>query len=98
MKIIRTICIMFALTFQIEAQFILDWEQTYDGGRNDSGESIYLDSDGNVIVAGTAFGEDFMPDATIIKYTANGEFLWSQSYNIGGEDKPIGVYFDSEVV
>jgi hypothetical protein len=92
----RLIAFLLCFVLSINAQFLVDWQQSFDGSRNDFAESINFDSEGNIIISGTSFDGSFMPDAVIIKYSPDGDFLWSQTYNIGPEDRPIGVYFDAE--
>ncbi|MCF8261680.1 MAG: T9SS type A sorting domain-containing protein [Melioribacteraceae bacterium] len=96
MRKILVLLFLISGAIKLDAQFQLSWDQVYDSGRNDSGEEIYFDSEGNIIVAGTALDQNYMEDALIVKYSPSGDFLWAKTYNIGYEDFPLNVYTDSE--
>ena len=63
------------------------WQQTYDGGNDDSGQSVAVDAAGNAIVAIQSQNASGNYDFRTIKYAAaDGSVLWSKSFDGGGDD------------
>ena len=96
MKIITKILSIFLVFVNLNAQFLLDWQQTFDGGRNDFAQSIHFDNEGNIILVGSSFGINLTDDVAVAKYSSEGQFIWAKTFDIGQNDRPIGVYFDAE--
>jgi uncharacterized delta-60 repeat protein len=77
------------------------WVSRYNGPanrtyRNDGGDELAVDSDGNVYVAGFSDGAGSMEDILAIKYDADGNELWVAHYNgsDNGTDEAIGLALD----
>jgi len=68
------------------------WNRVYSGG---SGSAIVLDSEGNVIVTGSA---GYPSDITTIKYNPAGDSLWIRFYNgpLNGNDNGQDVTVDKD--
>lgn len=77
----------------------LTWVVRADGsaGGNDSAEAVALDSQGNVVVAGTSWGGDANDfDIVVLKYSPTGVPLWNQRYNgIGVWDEARSLAIDA---
>jgi uncharacterized delta-60 repeat protein len=75
------------------------WTRVYNGSGNsdDKGYCVTVDNSGSVYVAGCASISGQGYNVILLKYGANGEFLWSRSYNgsDGGEDKAFGIAVDA---
>ena len=76
------------------------WAKSFGGANNDVGNSVYIDSGGNLIVTGVfasssiSFGTQVLlnngygsRDVFIIKYDSNGNLLWANS--LGGNSNDI---------
>lgn len=60
------------------------WEQTYNSSFNSSDApwAAVLDSNGDIIVAGTSYSAASTPDSITLKYNgASGSLVWQQRYN-----------------
>jgi len=74
-------------TLKINSQGVQQWVKRFDGLAlgNDIGNSITLDSSGNVIVAGTTDSDNSSTtinnDICVIKYDSNGNQSWTNNYN-----------------
>jgi hypothetical protein len=74
------------------------WTRRWTGfGGEDIARALKIDSAGNVYVAGSSTGNSTGLDFILIKYDANGTFLWWRGYNgpANGDDVPSGIAFDS---
>jgi uncharacterized delta-60 repeat protein len=73
------------------------WAVRFDGGGNDNqARSIVLDVFGNVNVTGTSDGAGTGLDYSTVQYDANGNLLWSASYDAAGlDDIPVAIASDS---
>lgn len=72
-------------TIKIDGNFGLVWNQVFDEGMNDEGNSVAVDDNGNIYVTGysengNGIGKDFIT----IKYDSMGNELWHQRYGSGG--------------
>jgi Beta-propeller repeat len=70
----------------------VDWIRQYDSGYEpafDFAFAIAVDSSGNVIVAGSSYGPDQLPDFVTIKYSSAGDTLWVRRYNGPGNNWDI---------
>jgi uncharacterized delta-60 repeat protein len=72
-------------TIKYNRDGVEQWVVRYNGptARNARGQSIIMDSTGNLIVAGWTVGADTTYDCSTIKYDANGVFLWSDDFSLG---------------
>ena len=69
------------------------WEKRYNGpaNKNDAGNSIAVDSAGNVVVTGISNSANSTPDYYTAKYAAaDGSLLWEQRYNSPADAHDIG--------
>lgn len=75
------------------------WERLYDGpaGFGSAVEAIALDSSGNVIVAGRSKASNGKNDFMTIKYSSNGDTVFTARYNGPGNDDD-GDYVSTTVV
>lgn len=83
------------ITIKYNANGVQQWAMTYDGGTGlDRGKFIKLSPSGSIYVGGkrSINGQD---DYLIIKYNANGQQMWANSYdNAGGNDEPNDMELD----
>lgn len=64
-------------TIKLNPSYILLWEKTYDqAGKNDAGNAIDLDQNGNVLVGGYTSKANNIKEMIILKYDANGNEMW----------------------
>ncbi len=70
------------------------WTRVYDGGRDDVGSAVAVDSDQSVIVAGSAANASDL-DGVVRKYDSAGTLLWSAVIDNGAGDSAEGVATDS---
>jgi len=67
----------------------LAWEKTLGGGQDDSGNEIIATPDSGFLLIGQtkSFGTgDGKSDVWLVKLSANGETLWTKTYDLGAED------------
>jgi len=80
----------------VTSEIILsEWPRIYDGGDNDTAWGIAVDSQGNIIVAGTSY-DSSTNNFHIIKYDSEGNELWNITYDSGIDDEATDVTVDSE--
>jgi hypothetical protein len=82
------------------------WRGAFGGTGHDGAHAIAVDSQSNVIVAGSVggpadFGGGPLPpagglDAFVAKLTPDGSHLWSRRYGAGGDDLAQGVAVDGD--
>ncbi|MEO0124357.1 MAG: T9SS type A sorting domain-containing protein [candidate division WOR-3 bacterium] len=73
------------------------WTRRYDNGLDEAGYSVATDNDGNIIVAGVtvdAMGGTVPGNCLIVKYSPNGNLLWTKEYDAGGDDWLIDAAVD----
>ncbi|HTW91928.1 MAG TPA: hypothetical protein VMH22_09490 [bacterium] len=75
------------------------WKNIYTGpaGKTDMGSYIVVDGSGNVIVSGVSNDTAGRSDYITIKYSSNGDTLWTRRYNGPGNqaDVPLGLVLDA---
>ena len=76
------------------------WVAHYNGQGNsfDEATGIVIDSDDNIYVAGSSFGQNGTADYLLIKYAPTGEQLWVARYNGDAyfSDEPADITLDLE--
>jgi len=79
------------LTVQLDPNGNEDWRATYagSGSGGDVGTAITTDTAGGVYVAG--YAQNTSVDFVTIKYNWDGSRAWAQTYDAGGEDKPVAI-------
>jgi len=72
------------------------WAKTYDGNGNDEPKGLWVDSSGDVYVAGTTTTLSGNEDFITFHYSGAGAELWSSILNAGGgsTDIPVGIVVD----
>lgn len=72
------------------------WSKTYDGNGNDEPKGLWVDSSGDVYVAGTTTTLSGNEDFITFHYSGAGAELWSSILNAGGgsTDIPVGIVVD----
>lgn len=89
------------LTLKYDAQGAIVWQRAYDAAGADHAVAVVVDVFGNVIVTGSSYGTatygEFGTDYVVVKYTANGDRLWSARYDgfMNSEDYPTALAVDS---
>ena len=72
------------------------WQQTYDGGKDDSGQGVAVDASGNAFVTIQSQNASGNYDFRTIKYAAaDGSILWSKAFDGGGDDFAYQVAADA---
>jgi len=82
-KPIRILCIVAligSITGSLVAQDIL-WQRVFDTGVSDYSKGIATDSKGNIIVTGRSYRESSGGDFITIKYSSDGDTLWTEWYD-----------------
>lgn len=68
--------------YKLDENLNILWEKHYDGyGNDDKGNGIKVDSQGNVYVAGTVETNNEGKNYILLKYSQNGDLLWSREFN-----------------
>ena len=70
------------------------WEKAYNGGNDDWGQGIAVDSSGNVYVTGYSWN-GANDDYLTIKYNSQGESVWVRQWDGGIDDSSYGIAVDS---
>lgn len=74
------------------------WESSFNGAvANDQGNAIAIDGGGNVYVTGATDETTGASDYLTIKYNADGDILWSRTYNgaANGLDEALAIKVDA---
>ncbi|MBN1374987.1 MAG: IPT/TIG domain-containing protein [Dehalococcoidia bacterium] len=71
------------------------WHRSYDGGNDDIGNGVAVDTQDNVIVTGYVTQAPGNADCYTVKYDKNGNQLWSVTYDSGLDDQAYDVAVDS---
>ncbi len=82
---------------KLNSSLALQWIKTFDAaGLNDEANSLDIDNQGNIIIAGYVRNPTTGTDFIVIKYDTNGNLLWQkqQSYS-GGDDHASKVIVDA---
>jgi uncharacterized delta-60 repeat protein len=71
------------VTIKYDTEGTQQWAKTYDGAANgnDFGNSVAIDTSGNVYVTGSSAGADKGQDYLTIKYDSSGHQLWASTYS-----------------
>jgi uncharacterized delta-60 repeat protein len=62
----------------------VDWIRQYVSGYNPAFDFVYaisVDASGNIVLAGSSYGDNQAPDFVTIKYNGSGDTLWVRRYN-----------------
>ncbi len=91
MKTIILFLQFICFTYTVNAQFIEQWSQSYNGtgNYNDAATSVALDDVKNVYVTGYSYGMGTLNDYATVKYNSNGIQQWVTRYNGPGNDNDI---------
>ena len=68
-------------TIKLNPSFVVQWERTLDfEGKNDEGQAIDIDENGNVYIGGFVSKANNIKEAIVVKYDANGNEIWNKKY------------------
>jgi len=81
------------LTIKYDSNGNLVWVRTYDGGGEDAGWDVAVDSDDNIIVTGWTMGVNW--NYCTIKYDPSGNVVWVRIFDNGFLDYAHAVAVDS---
>ena len=95
--VVIALCIPLMLFGQTEDSYMVEWSKSLSigsGGALEAGNSIAVDTDGNIYVVGLV--RELLSDKFFIaKYDNQGEFQWSRTSNILGDAEGLSVIIDS---
>src|SRR5687767_515526 len=81
------------LGLTVHGQPPVNWVRQYTSGYNpafDFAYAIAVDGSNNVIVIGSSWGSNQLPDIVTIKYNNIGDMLWVRRWNGPGDNWDIG--------
>lgn len=91
--------LMFLLSFQVHASSSEAWEawaRTWGGGQEESANSVAVDGNGNIYLAGQSFSFGAGGgDVLLLKYSPSGTLLWQRTWGGPRDDVATGVTVDS---
>jgi len=70
------------------------WQKVYNGGGDDGGSGIAVDSSGNVYVTGYSYN-GANHDCLTIKYNSSGNIVWQKAWDGGNDDAGNSIAVDS---
>jgi subtilisin family serine protease len=72
-------------TIKLNSYLVVQWSQTFDGNNlNDGANSIDVDQNGNVILAGYTTNNQTGENLLVLKYSPSGVLLWQREINESG--------------
>jgi uncharacterized delta-60 repeat protein len=74
--------------------FLYEWNRTWDGGHDDCGYGVAVDSSDNIYLVGTG-GNFGNPEIILVKYNRKGEQQWNRTWGGINSDYGYGVAVDS---
>jgi hypothetical protein len=93
------ITLVCCFTNQVLTQPLLQWDKRFNGPvGSDRGNSITVDSSGNVYVTGRSIGTNTNYDYLTIKYNSDGDTLWWRRFNgaANKSDEPVTIKVDNQ--
>ncbi|GAB4496475.1 MAG: hypothetical protein OHK0019_28210 [Saprospiraceae bacterium] len=97
-RIFTIFCLAAFVSLPTFAQPTLQWDKRFNGSiGNDQGNATDVDASGNVYIAASSDGSNFLSDYLIIKYNSTGDTLWSRRYNgsANGIDAAVAIKSDA---
>ena len=84
------------LTVKYSSEGVFQWSASYDGGAgaDDSAVSVSVSAQGDIYVGGTSPSASGNQDYLLIKYSPDGDTLWTRRYDNGSGDKLAEVATD----
>jgi len=67
------------------------WSTTYSSGYPSLANSVTADNEGNVYITGTT-NKEGNHDVTTVKFNSDGQHVWSNTYDSGGDDYTAGIH------
>jgi hypothetical protein len=79
------------------AQPAVEWQTPYGGPMEEYASSIVRDAQGNAYVLGTVYNDETYADILLVKYSPQGQILWSQEFDTGlaNDDAGFEIKVDS---
>lgn len=96
---VQLILIFLATHLDVIGQPVLQWDERFNGPvGSDRGNSITIDSSGNVYVTSRSIGTNTNYDYLTIKYNPNGDTLWTRRFNgiANKSDEPVVIKVDNQ--
>lgn len=84
-KVIIFLLMIISFSNQAFSQLGEDWVRRYNFDKDDKAQAMVIDREGNIIITGLSEGKNSGKDFLTIKYSQDGDEVWSQRYEGFGE-------------
>ena len=96
-KIFLVFALLSGVFLQAEEAYEMEWVEQFGTSSNDYANSVAVDADGNLFIAGRKNGLYGLvgSDAFIAKYSSDGNLLWFKQYGTSTTDLPESITVDA---